>query len=128
MLSIVPAVFPILKEPALSPPTVAGPMIHFCFALAVAAMIRVCRSGMPSAMTAIVRIVSVAMASIVESKAERCEAKVTITSASGHRFTASAMVFTLGMVISFVPQKNFSNPPRSGVIIAATLGASLRHR
>jgi len=86
------------------------------------------RSGMPSAMTAIVRIVSVARASIVESNDERCEAKLTMTSASGQRFTASAIVFTFGSVISFVPQKNFSNPPRSGVIIATTLGSVLRQR
>ncbi len=83
MFSIVPAVLPMRKAPAAMPPTVAGPMtILPCF-LAVRLMIRDCLSGTPSAMTATTRMLSSERASIVVSKAERCEAKLTITSASG---------------------------------------------
>jgi len=84
MLSIVPAVLPILNAPALMPPTVAGPMIHLPLALAVWLRIRACRSGTPSAITAMVRMVSVPSASMVESKADRCDAKLTMTSALGN--------------------------------------------
>ena len=75
--------FPILNAPALNPPTVAGPIIHFFFLLASIAIILSFLSGMPSAITAIVLIVGVLRASIVVSNAERYEEKFTITSASG---------------------------------------------
>ncbi len=128
MFSIVPAAFPILKQPALTPPTVAGPMIHFPFALARAAIRRDWRSGIPSAITAIVRMVGMSRACTVTSYAERWLAKLTSTSASGKRAAASARLVIRGMRISFVPQNSFSNPPRSGVMRAATDGSALRHR
>jgi len=51
--------------------------------LAVALMMRDCLSGTPSAMTATTRMLFSASASMVVSKAERCEAKLTIVSAWG---------------------------------------------
>ncbi|VVB65256.1 Uncharacterised protein [uncultured archaeon] len=71
MFSMVPAVFPIRKAPAVIPPTVAGPMTVLPSFLAVAAKILACRSGTPSAMTATVRMVFCSRASMVVSKAER---------------------------------------------------------
>ncbi|MPC18271.1 hypothetical protein E2C01_011149 [Portunus trituberculatus] len=56
MLSIMPPVLPILKQPGLIPPTVAGPIIDTPNSVAFLIRIRVMFSGMPSAMMAIVRI------------------------------------------------------------------------
>lgn len=51
-----PPVFPILKQPGLIPPTVAGPIIETPFCLAVWMSFLVMFSGIPSAMIAIVLI------------------------------------------------------------------------
>ena len=56
MLSSMPPVLPILKQPGLMPPTVAGPMTVTCFSAAMAFSFRVRFSGIPSAMMAMVRI------------------------------------------------------------------------
>jgi len=74
MLSSVPAVSPILKAPACTPPTVAGPISTFALARANAMSFFASRSGTPSAITAATRTVGCRRASIVESNAERNEA------------------------------------------------------
>lgn len=56
ILSIIPPVLPILKEPGFKPPTVAGPMIVTFFLLAIRINFLVMFSGIPSAIMAIVRI------------------------------------------------------------------------
>ncbi len=83
MFSIVPAVFPMRNAPAAMPPTVAGPSTILSSFLAVALITRDCLSGTPSAMTATTRMLSSARASMLVSKADLCEAKLTMTSASG---------------------------------------------
>lgn len=56
ILSIIPPVLPILKQPGFKPPTVAGPMIVTFFWLASNINFLVMFSGIPSAMMAIVLI------------------------------------------------------------------------
>ena len=74
---------PILKQPGLMPPTVAGPMmVTPCF-LACRLTFFVLNSGIPSAMMAIVRNCGYFRVSRVASSAERKEAKFIKTSASG---------------------------------------------
>lgn len=51
-----PPVLPILKQPGLIPPTVAGPIMLTPFSWAKRISFRVMFSGIPSAMIAIVRI------------------------------------------------------------------------
>ena len=54
ILSIIPPVLPILKQPGLIPPTVAGPMMVTRFSFACLLMLLVMFSGIPSAMIAMV--------------------------------------------------------------------------
>ena len=56
ILSSMPPVLPMRKQPGLMPPTVAGPMTVTPFTRASWISSRVCRSGTPSAMMATVRI------------------------------------------------------------------------
>lgn len=58
ILSIIPPVLPILKQPGLTPPTVAGPIMETPFSFANLIKIRVMFSGIPSAIMAIVRILN----------------------------------------------------------------------
>mmetsp|Transcript_17361 Transcript_17361/g.29727 ORF Transcript_17361/g.29727 Transcript_17361/m.29727 type:complete len:270 (-) Transcript_17361:360-1169(-) len=69
--SSVPAVSPILNAPACTPPTVAGPRMTLLCMRAYAIMCLVSRSGTPSAMTAMVRMVGCFKASIEDSNALR---------------------------------------------------------
>ncbi len=71
MFSNVPAALPILKAPATMAPTVDGPIIHFPFSLAMAAISLAYLSGIPSAIMAMVRIESVSKACMVVGYAER---------------------------------------------------------
>lgn len=56
MLSIIPPVLPILKQPGFSPPTVAGPITVTFFSLANKINFLVMFSGIPSAIMAMVLI------------------------------------------------------------------------
>ena len=90
MFSTVPAAFPILNDPGLIPPTVAGPITHFFFCLAILAIFLTSRCGTPSAIMMTVRMVLVSRASRVLSAQLLSDAKFTITSASGWALTASS--------------------------------------
>src|SRR4030065_2423451 len=123
MFSIVPPALPILKQPAFTPPTVAGPIMTFprALALAVSSFIRL--SGTPSAIITMVLIWGIASASSVEGAADLKDAKFIITSTLGCIVAAFSMVLYMGIRISFFPKKNFeklSTPV--GLIIAATDG------
>mmetsp|Transcript_11556 Transcript_11556/g.19664 ORF Transcript_11556/g.19664 Transcript_11556/m.19664 type:complete len:227 (+) Transcript_11556:927-1607(+) len=74
MLSTVPAVSPILKDPAWMPPTVAGPMMTLPSLLAAARSLRTSLMGTPSAMITTVRIEGIWRASRELEKALRWEA------------------------------------------------------
>ncbi|KYM85599.1 hypothetical protein ALC53_04537, partial [Atta colombica] len=56
ILSIIPPVLPILKQPGFTPPTVAGPIIVTFFCCAARIIFLVIFSGIPSAIMAIVLI------------------------------------------------------------------------
>lgn len=56
MLSIIPPVLPILKQPGFNPPTVAGPITVTFFSLANKINFLVIFSGIPSAIIAMVLI------------------------------------------------------------------------
>src|SRR4030065_2110566 len=123
MFSIVPPALPVLKQPAFIPPTVAGPMITFPRALALAVTNFIRLSGTPSAIITIVRICGMANASSEEGAADLNDAKLIITSTLGCIFAAFSMVLYIGTRISRFPKKNFEKLSAPvGVIIDATDG------
>jgi hypothetical protein len=97
ILSIMPPVLPILKHPGLTPPTVAGPMIVTFFSCALRINFLVMFSGIPSAIMAIVLICGNSKVSMALSYADRNEANVIMTSASGCFVIASFMYLYVGM-------------------------------
>ncbi len=119
---MVPAVLAILKQPALMPPTVAGPITILFSCLAVAAISRARLSGTPSAIITTVLMVLAFSASIDVLYALRKDEKFITTSALGNFFVAASNVGKEGIKISPLPKKNLCTLRLPGSTIAATEG------